>query len=212
MDLGVILIYLVVIVVSMVVHEIAHAFASYKLGDDTARLYNRLSFNPLRHIDPFMTILLPLILALSGGPIFGAAKPVLINKRKLRYGDWGVALVALAGPVSNLLLSFIFYGLMTVAVKSTASVFLINSLMLACVVNLGFFLFNILPLVPLDGSRLLYALAPVSIQNFMDKIEPYGTFVVILFLFAFRSIFFNLMNSGINLFLSFYSGIFSAII
>ena len=207
MPLWTILFYIVIIVISMTIHEMAHAFASDKLGDDTARLYNRLSLNPLRHIDPLMTLLLPILLAVSGAPVFGGAKPVLVNKRKLKYGDWGMAMVALAGPLSNLILSFLFYGLSWLFAKLGAFQ-MTEFTMIATVVNLGFFLFNILPLVPLDGSRLLYALAPGYIQEFMDRLERYGVWIVFGLVLVAQPYMFAYISSAMQFFLRLYSYIF----
>ena len=96
----------------MTLHEAMHAFMGYFLGDDTARAQGRLTLNPLKHIDPFMTILLPVMLALiPGAPIFGGAKPVPFNPQNVRYGEWGAALVAIAGPLTNLLLAFFAFGI-----------------------------------------------------------------------------------------------------
>lgn len=207
MLLWTIFIYVVIIVVSMTVHEMAHAFVSDRLGDDTARLSNRLSLNPLRHIDPVMTLLLPILLAISGAPVFGGAKPVLINKRKLRYGDWGMALVALAGPLSNFILSFLFYGLSTFFAKFGV-LQLTEFTMIAAVVNLGFFLFNILPLVPLDGSRLLYAFAPSYVQAIMDRLEHYGIWLVFGLVLVAQPYIFAYISSAMQFFLRLYSHVF----
>ena len=97
----------VIIVFSMVLHELAHGYVAYWLGDDTAKNDGRLSLNPLRHIDPVMTIFIPLLLALTGMPVFGGAKPVPVNSHKVRGAEWGFALVALAGPLTNFILAFI---------------------------------------------------------------------------------------------------------
>ena len=98
----------------MIIHEVMHGYASYWLGDDTAKMQGRLSLNPIKHIDPFLTILLPVALALSGGPIFGGAKPVPFNPLNIKYGEWGVALVAMAGPITNFLLAFIIFAIWVV--------------------------------------------------------------------------------------------------
>ena len=95
-----------IILLSMTVHEAMHAFMGYFLGDNTAKIEGRLTLNPLKHIDPFMTILLPLTMALLGGPVFGGAKPVPFNPNRVRYGEWGAAMVALAGPLTNLFIAF----------------------------------------------------------------------------------------------------------
>lgn len=184
-DFQTIFIVLGVIFVSMTIHEVMHGLVAYYLGDDTAKAQGRLTLNPLKHIDPFLTILLPILLALTpGAPIFGGAKPVPFNPQRLRYGDWGVALVAIAGPLVNLVIAFVVYGIMILVHPPEISLFgeIIN---LAIVVNLGFFVFNMLPLPPLDGSRVLYALAPEFVRKAMETIERFGIWVIlIIVLFA----------------------------
>lgn len=182
MDFTYIAIVLVVILFSMTIHEAMHAFASYWLGDDTAKLEGRLTLNPIPHIDPFLTILLPLILAFTGAPIFGGAKPVPFNPARVRYGEFGAAIVGVAGPLVNLFLAFVAYGIFVVAGGS--NIFLVQAelferfLQTAVFVNLGFFIFNMLPVPPLDGSRVLYALAPDPVRAVMQQIERYGIFLI----------------------------------
>ncbi len=164
---------LVIVIVSTVLHEIMHGVVALWQGDHTARLSGRLSLNPLKHIDPWMSVALPLILAVLGGPIFGGAKPVPINPRNLKHGEWSMALVAIAGPLTNLVLAFVAHCVWCATGWSV--------LAHATMVNLGFATFNILPVPPLDGSRVLYALAPNFVRDVMDKIERYGTtFVFVL--------------------------------
>lgn len=170
---------LVVILFSMTLHEAMHGFMAYALGDDTAKQQGRLTLNPIKHIDPFLTIILPLILAVSGGPIFGGAKPVPFNPARVKYDEWGSALVALAGPLTNLLLAFVLFGVWVLTGASQESIegsFLLT----AVLVNLGFFIFNMIPVPPLDGSRVLYALAPEFVRRGMEAIEQFG----IVFVFA----------------------------
>lgn len=172
-------IVLVVILFSMTLHEAMHGFMAYWLGDDTAEREGRLTLNPIRHIDPFLTILLPIILAVIGAPIFGGAKPVPFNPSRLKYDEWGAALVALAGPLTNLLIAFILfasYAVFKVDSNSLAGLFLITGVM----VNLGFFVFNMIPIPPLDGSRVLYALAPDFVRKGMEAVEQFG----LIFIFA----------------------------
>ncbi len=166
-----------VILVSMTLHEAMHGFMAYYLGDDTAKLQGRLTLNPIKHIDPFLTILLPILLAISGAPIFGGAKPVPFNPSKVRYGEWGAALVAIVGPLTNFVLAFILFGVFVVTGADILSV-LGNILMTAVYVNLGFFIFNMLPIPPLDGSRVLYAFAPDFIRTGMQAIERMGLIVI----------------------------------
>ncbi|MEO5691186.1 MAG: site-2 protease family protein [Candidatus Saccharimonadales bacterium] len=175
-DLGYIATVIVVVLLSMTLHEAMHAFASYWLGDNTAKNEGRLTLNPIKHIDPVLTIGLPVFLAIVGGPIFGGAKPVPFNPQNVRWGEYGAALVGLAGPFTNLVLSFIFFGLLVISGGGDG--LLTTFLQLSVVVNLGFFIFNMIPIPPLDGSRALYAIAPDPVRRFMEMMEQYGIIVV----------------------------------
>ena len=193
MDIIYILTVLVVILLSMTLHEAMHAFMGYFLGDDTAKAQGRLTLNPLKHIDPIMTIALPLFLAVAGGPIFGGAKPVPFNPARVRYGEWGAALVALAGPLTNFVIAFVAFGVFalfggneTVAYISTITV----------LVNLGFFVFNMLPIPPLDGSRVLYALAPEAVRRGMEQVERYGLVVILVLVLLGSSVLGQIMTSS----------------
>lgn len=178
-DVVSILIVLGVILLSMTLHEAMHAFVGYWLGDDTAKREGRLTLNPIKHIDPFLTILLPLGLAIVGAPIFGGAKPVPFNPDRLKWDEWGAALVAIGGPLTNLVLAFISFGIWAIVGMPVEGIGA-KILTAAVTVNLGFFIFNILPIPPLDGSRVLYALAPEFIRAGMRYIERFG----VLFVFA----------------------------
>lgn len=179
-DFVYIAIVLVVILFSMTLHEVMHGFAAFWLGDDTAEREGRLTLNPIKHIDPFLTILLPLILALTpGAPIFGGAKPVPFNPARLKYDEWGAALVAFAGPLTNFVIAFVLfvsYVLFGASQDTIAGQFLVTGVM----VNLGFFVFNMIPIPPLDGSRVIYALAPDFVRRGMEAIEQFG----LIFIFA----------------------------
>ncbi|HSX02305.1 MAG TPA: site-2 protease family protein [Candidatus Saccharimonadia bacterium] len=163
---------LVALVLSLTLHEFAHALMGHYLGDTTARDQGRLTINPLAHIDPFTTLALPLMLILLHSPVvFGAAKPVPFNPWAVRGGRWGAAAVALAGPFTNLLLA-IFFGLwMRFAPMSVLSEQFLGALV---AINVAFFVFNMIPFPPLDGSRLLYAVAPSAVREVMDRIEQAG--------------------------------------
>ena len=206
-DLGYILIVISVILVSMTFHEAMHAFTSDWLGDDTARLHGRLSLNPIKHIDPFMTILLPILLAISGAPIFGAAKPVPFNPNNVRGGEWGVALVAIAGPLTNLLLAFTTFGVWVLfgmpSNGLTGQIFVT-----AISVNLGFFIFNLLPIPPLDGSRVLYALAPDFVRRGMEAMERFGIVIVFAILIFAGPQFETILVGLINFFWTIFGRIF----
>lgn len=182
----------------MTIHEAMHAFMGYFLGDQTAKAEGRLSLNPIRHIDPFLTILLPLVLLMLGAPVFGGAKPVPFNPHKVRFEEWGVALVAIVGPLTNLVLAFTFFGIgvsLGFVDKFGFSPSLIGvTLQTFVFVNLGFFAFNMIPIPPLDGSRVLYALAPDFVRGFMRQVEQYGLVIIMALVMvgsSFISLFMN---------------------
>src|SRR5690606_21042465 len=155
------------------------------------------TLNPIKHIDPFLTILLPVLLALSGGPIFGGAKPVPFNPMRVRHGEWGSALVAIAGPLVNLLFAFVCFGLFTVIQPGMDST-LGDVLQIAVLVNLGFFIFNMLPIPPLDGSRVLYALAPDGVRRGMEMIEQFGIIGIFLIVLLASSLIGSFMLTSIQ--------------
>jgi len=195
-----------VILVSMTLHEAMHAFVAYWLGDDTAQREGRLTLNPIKHIDPFLTIILPLGLALIGAPIFGGAKPVPFRPDQVKGGDWGAALVAIGGPLTNLLIAFISFGVWVVlGLPMEGAGALILSTMVS--VNLGFFLFNIIPVPPLDGSRVLYALAPEFVRTGMRFVEQYG----LIFIFALVLLAGPLLGEYMRIAIDFFITIFSSI-
>lgn len=193
MDFGYIVTVLGIILVSMMLHELMHGFVALKLGDETARLLGRLTFNPLKHIDPIMTIALPLLIiitnAMTGAqtPVFGGAKPVPFNPANIRHDEWGVALMALAGPFTNFGIAFIAF--LIVALGGIAPETALGTVLTTTVwVNLGFFVFNILPIPPLDGSRFMYAIAPDFVKKVMDVIDQYGTFLVFALVVVFNDV------------------------
>lgn len=196
-----------VILFSMTIHEAMHAFTAYWLGDDTARAEGRLTLNPIKHIDPFLTIILPLLLALMHGPIFGGAKPVPFRPDMVKGGDWGAALVAIAGPLTNLVLAFITFGIW-VLVGAPQTGLGASILITATTVNLGFFVFNIIPIPPLDGSRVIYALAPEFVRTAMRFIESYGIFLVFIIVILFSSLLTAYMYGAIGFFLTIFTTVF----
>jgi Zn-dependent protease len=207
MDIGYIIIVVTVVLLSMTLHEAMHAFVGYWLGDDTAKQEGRLTLNPIKHIDPFLTLLLPIMLALIGAPIFGGAKPVPFNPNRVRYEEWGAALVAVAGPLTNLLIAFIMFGIYAV-VDAPQSELLGQILRTAVVVNLGFFIFNMIPFPPLDGSRVLYALAPEFVRRGMEAIERFGIIFIFAIVLLASPLIGTFMLTVMNFFLAVFSRIF----
>lgn len=166
----------IVFFMAVVIHEFAHGWTAYKLGDPTAKYAGRLTLNPLVHIDPFGTILLPLMLIVMKAPIiFGWAKPVPINFWNLKHRRRDMALVGLAGPLSNLILAF----LASLIVRWGGVNLLI--LQLVILLNLALAVFNLIPIPPLDGSRILMGLLPKNFIRLFVSLEQYG-FIILLIL------------------------------
>lgn len=197
--LGVVLI-LVIVVGSVILHELAHGVVAYWLGDHTAKDAGRLTLNPIKHIDPYMSILVPVILYLLKAPVFGGAKPVPINSRDLKWREWGMALVAVAGPVTNFLIAFIFFliGHFTGLLYGAGGEVLEFIFSRFVYINLGFMLFNLIPIPPLDGSRVLYAISPDKFRTVLMSIERYGIIIIYVLILLFGKVFSQLMVNGMN--------------
>jgi Zn-dependent protease len=198
-----IVVVLVVILVSVILHELMHGVVAYWLGDTTARDSGRLSLNPLRHLDWFMSLLLPLILAISGAPIFGGAKPVPIDGRRLKGGEWGFALVAIAGPLTNFVLALIGYAVLRYFGADWTGLPLMVASQFV-MVNLGFMIFNLLPIPPLDGSRVLYALAPEFVRKLMMRMEQFGIVIVLMLVLLFSNVLGQVMMGAMKGVLAFF--------
>ena len=162
-------------------HEAAHAWVAYKLGDNTAKLLGRVSFNPIVHIDIFGTIILPLMLLMSGGFLFGYAKPVPINFNNLNNPRRDMVLVALAGPAANIILVICAALLLHVVgfLPYVAGVWLVENIKYAIFINALLAVFNMLPIPPLDGGRVAVGLLPDIIARPLSRVEPYGMFIII---------------------------------
>lgn len=192
---------LVSIVISMAIHEAMHGYVAHWLGDTTAQDAGRLTLNPLKHIDVMTTVLLPMILIISGLPPFFAAKPVPFNPDRVKWDEYGAALIGVAGPLTNLVLAVLAALLFrSWGISATADIH--DFLIIFVQINVAFFVFNMIPFPPLDGSRLLYAFAPEPLQEVMRQIEGFGfmailVFILIVFQFVSGPLV-NIENSLIN--------------
>ncbi len=177
------LFFFLIIIPSAIIHEYAHGWAADQMGDPTARLAGRLTLNPLAHIDIWGTIIMPLaLLLLSGGSfMFAYAKPVPYNPYNLKNRRWGPALVGAAGPLANLATAIVF-GLLVRWLAPSAFTSLLAIIVYA---NLLLMVFNLVPIPPLDGSKILFALLPDSLENLKLNLERYGFIILLFFIFYF---------------------------
>ena len=183
MDFVSLLFYFIVIIPSAIIHEYAHGWMAYQLGDPTAKYAGRLTIDPRAHIDKWGTIILPIGLTIlnmiTGGSFFFAyAKPVPFNPYNLKNQKWGPALVAVAGPLANLLLATCFailFRLMSGSLFAEFFAIIVSA-------NIGLMVFNLLPIPPLDGSKILFAVLPDSAQQIRVFLERYGFFILMFFI------------------------------
>ncbi|ATX80137.1 Zn-dependent protease (includes SpoIVFB) [Mariprofundus aestuarium] len=176
------------VLLAIILHEVAHGWVAEKLGDNTARWMGRLTLNPIKHIDPVGTILIPLGLVLLGSPfLFGYAKPVPIDFRKLHNPKRDMIWVALAGPATNLILALLSTALLALVMTLPTSLFwIIEPLALMCqasiIINMVLCIFNLIPLPPLDGGRIAVGLLPGPMAWQLSRLEPYGFMIIIALL------------------------------
>ncbi len=172
-----------VLIMSVVIHEVSHGYAAYLLGDHTAEYEGRLTLNPLKHLDPFGSVLLPLISFYTTGFVIGWAKPVPYNPYNLRNQRWGELYVAAAGPVSNITLA-VFFGLI-IRFGEMASLLgsaTLTALVIVVIINISLALFNLMPIAPLDGSKILFAFLPYRWNHIRTFMEQHSLLLVLLFI------------------------------
>jgi Zn-dependent protease len=186
MDPILILIQIAVLLMSVVIHEVSHGMTANYLGDPTAKYAGRLSLNPLKHLDLWGSFLIPLFLIIFNSPfLFGYAKPVPYNPHNLKNKKWGPALVAAAGPLSNLIIVLIF-GLTLRFLPIGNSIYfnnLVNIFVYIVILNLVLAVFNTIPIPPLDGSKIISAVLPCRYQTIIAGMEKYGMILVLFFVF-----------------------------
>ncbi len=192
---------------AVVIHEVSHGYVAYKLGDNTAKFMGRLTLNPIAHVDIFGTIILPAILLIAHSPVlFGWAKPVPVNFFNLRNPKRDSAYVALAGPASNIIMAIGFAIIYHIFVFVSIP-YIQQPMLLTCIygvqLNLIFAFFNLIPILPLDGGRILAAFMPPKMAYNFSKVEPYGMYIVIalIFLGVFNVIYYLLVMPLTNLLL-----------
>jgi Zn-dependent protease len=181
-------IFIVILIGSVILHEVAHGWTAYKLGDPTAKLQGRITLNPMAHIDWVGSVILPALLVFSGAPfVFGWAKPVPFNPYNLKNPKWGGALVAAMGPITNILIAIIAALLFNVVGGSSAILDYI--LQGSIITNIVLAVFNLVPIPPLDGHHILFALLPDSLSGFKQSLQRAAWPLVIIFvIFGWRYI------------------------
>ena len=196
--------WLIPLIIAIVFHEVSHGLVARRLGDPTAAERGRLTFNPIRHVDPFGTVVLPLILALSHAPIFGWAKPVPVNYRRLRHPRRDMVLVALAGPGMNILLALL--GAIALAATlmfasepySEATRFIAQNAFNFVPINLFLAVFNLLPIPPFDGGHVVQGLLPSSVAPSFARIGRYSLLVLVVLLLVLPAIGINVVGHVVS--------------
>lgn len=173
-----------ILILSVVIHEVSHGFVANILGDGTARHAGRLTLNPIKHLDPVGSVLVPLLTASTGGFVFGWAKPVPYNPYNLKDQKWGEAKVAAAGPLANLLIAIVFGVILRFGVGPVGlSPATLDMLYRIVNINILLAVFNLVPIPPLDGSKVLFSILPYHLRRIQDFMEQYWLIFIVIFIF-----------------------------
>ena len=189
LPIKVLIILLPILIFSLCFHEFSHAYIAYRLGDHTAARNGRLTLNPLAHLDPIGSVMIPLMLTLSSSSfLFGWAKPVPVNTQNLNNPLNDMVKVAIAGPLSNIFLAVLFSQIIKFQSIFAPNLmiqapWLIATLQYGVIINIVLAVFNMIPIPPMDGSRVLYRLLPYAGRSLLDRIEPYGMWIIIILAF-----------------------------
>jgi len=191
--------YIAILIMSVVIHEVSHGFMAEYFGDKTARMAGRLTLNPLKHLDPFGSVILPAFLYMTTGFAFGWARPVPYNPDNLNNKKWGTFFVAAAGVLANFLIAIIFGIILRFAPSFNApeGVYFIVSTIV--IVNLALGIFNLVPIPPLDGSKILFSLLPWRFQPVFLKFEQYSLIFLLIFIYFFSDILRPVLSFVFNL-------------
>jgi len=178
--------YIVILIMSVVIHEVSHGFVALRFGDKTALYAGRLTLNPLKHLDIFGSIILPAFLVLTHSPfLFGWAKPVPYNPNNLTNKKWGTVAVASAGILANLFIAVFFGLILRFSINSAVSVNFVSIISSIILVNLGLAIFNLVPIPPLDGSKILFSLLPNYLYRTISFLEQYQLVLIVIFIVFF---------------------------
>lgn len=178
--------FIAILIMSVVIHEVSHGFVALRFGDRTALYAGRLTLNPIKHLDMFGSVILPLLLVLTNSPfLFGWARPVPYNPENLTNKKWGTIAVAAAGISANLFIAFFFGLLLRFSSGSGASGSFVSIISSIVLVNLGLAIFNLVPIPPLDGSKILFSLLPDSFYQFVSFMEQYSLVLILVFIVFF---------------------------
>ena len=186
--------FIAILIMSVVIHEVSHGFVALRFGDKTALYAGRLTLNPLKHLDMFGSIILPAFLVLTHSPfLFGWAKPVPYNPNNLTNRKWGTIAVAVAGVLANLFMAILFGLILRFSINSVVPTNFVSIISSIVLINLGLAIFNLIPIPPLDGSKILFSLLPSSLFSVISFLEQYSLVLIVIFIVFFADSLFPIL-------------------